>query len=279
MNAAVPCLSVAFMLLSALGGVAIPVALFLYFRKRKKADVPPFFVGCAVMVLFAFVLESLFHRLVLSFPAGQTISGNVWLYALYGGLAAGLFEESGRFLAFRTVLRKYRENDADALMYGAGHGGIEAVVLLSLSMVSNIVISLLVNSGQSGLLTAALEGEELRKMEEGIRTLITAAPGAFLAGLIERASAVTLHLACSVLVWFGAKEKRWTALYPAAILLHALMDFIAALLSRFAAPVAVTELALAVFAVLTALLARAVWKKLHTAPAREPADGGTGDGI
>ena len=51
------------------------------------------------------VLERIFHFLVLQSGAGTVIQGNIWLYALYGGLAAGIFEETGRFLAFRFVLR------------------------------------------------------------------------------------------------------------------------------------------------------------------------------
>ena len=131
MNGTVSTLSIVFMAAAGVLSVCFPVALFVYFRRKKGADVLPFFVGCAVMLLFAFVLESLAHSVVLGSPAGAAIRENVWLYALYGGLMAGLFEETGRYLAFKTVLKKSLSNNANALMYGAG--GISGVIGYELS--------------------------------------------------------------------------------------------------------------------------------------------------
>ncbi len=146
----VPALSMAFMALAALFAFATPIVLLIYYKK-KGADVPPFFVGCAVFVVFALILEALVHNLVLQGSAGAKIQNNTLLYALYGGLMAGLFEETGRFLAFRTVLKKRQGNDRNALMYGAGHGGIEAILLLGFAYISNLIMAVLINAGQTEL--------------------------------------------------------------------------------------------------------------------------------
>ena len=128
MTERVSTVSIAFMGVSLLVSVAIPLILFFYFRKKKRADILPFFIGCAVMVLFAFVLEGGLNFAVSRTALGDRLTRNVWALAIYGGLMAGLFEETGRFLAFRTVLKKYQYKDMNALMYGAGHGGIEALI-------------------------------------------------------------------------------------------------------------------------------------------------------
>ena len=107
----VPGLSILFMGISLVVSAALPIGLCVFFRKAKKADLEPFFIGCGVMILFAFVLESFAHRFILNSKAGSVIMGNIWLYGLYGGAMAGLFEESGRFIAFKTVLRKKQNND------------------------------------------------------------------------------------------------------------------------------------------------------------------------
>ena len=116
MTGTVPVLSIIFMIITCMISFGVPIALFLYLRLVKKADIYPFFAGCTVMLLFAFILESGAHNIVLSSPAGSAIRGNIWLYALYGGLMAGLFEETGRYLAFSFALKKYRAKNVNALM-------------------------------------------------------------------------------------------------------------------------------------------------------------------
>jgi uncharacterized membrane protein YhfC len=51
---------------------------------------------------------------------------HTWLYAVLGALLAGLFEETGRFIAFKFLLKK-RTDRKTAISYGIGHGGFEAI--------------------------------------------------------------------------------------------------------------------------------------------------------
>lgn len=256
----VPALSILFMALAALFAFAVPIALLIYY-KRKGADILPFFIGCAVFVLFALILEALMHQLVLKvLPVGEKIMGNTLLYALYGGLAAGVFEETGRYLAFRTVLKKRLGNDRNALMYGAGHGGIEAILLLGFAYISNIVMSVLINAGQTELLTAGTAGEAAAQLKAVFETLTATAPWTYLLGMAERAVAITTHICLSVLVWFAAKKPGKGWLFPLAILLHAALDGIMVILAAHL-PVAAVEGCLVVMALGLVFLARAVWKK------------------
>jgi len=257
----VPVLSIAMMAVSCAVAFAIPVLLFLYFRKRKGADVPPFWIGCVVFLAFALVLESAVHRLILGSAAGAVIRGSLWLYAAYGGLMAGLFEETGRLLAFCTVLKKYRDRDVDALMYGAGHGGFEAAAVLGITMLSNLAYSLLINLGGSAAVTAPLSGDQLAQVEAAFATLITTPPLHFLVGSAERVFAAALQLALSVLVWFAVKDRRSRALFPLAILIHALVDAVTVLLAGWGVPLLLLEALIGVLAALTALLARRVWTR------------------
>ena len=102
-------ISIAIMIVNMILGVLIPVILLVYFKKKYKIGVKSFFIGCATMLLFAFVLEQIVHMVVLGSSLGKTIQENIWLYALYGSLMAGLFEETGRFLAMRFVLKKEQD--------------------------------------------------------------------------------------------------------------------------------------------------------------------------
>ena len=249
----------ALMALAALFCFAMPVLLLIYY-KRKGADILPFFVGCAVFVIFALILESLMHQLVLKvLPVGQTILGNTLLYALYGGLAAGVFEETGRFLAFKTVLKKLG-NDRNALMYGAGHGGIEAILIVGLTYIGNIVISVLINAGQADLLTATATGEAAEQLKAVFDSLIATAPWTYLLDIVERAVAITTHICLSVLVFFAVKKPGKGWLFPLAILLHAALDGLTVILAA-RLPLWGVEGCLVVMALGLVLLSRAVWKK------------------
>ena len=256
----VPTLSIVFMALATLFAFAIPVVLLIYYRK-KGADILPFFIGCAVFVIFALFLEPLMHQLVLKvLPVGKTIMGNTLLYALYGGLAAGIFEETGRFLAFKTVLKKKLGNDRNALMYGAGHGGIEAILVLGFAYIGNIVMSVLINAGQTDMLTATATGEAAEQLKAVLDSLVTTAPWTYLLAIVERAVAITTHICLSVLVFFAAKKPGKGWLFPLAILLHAALDGILVILAAHLPAVAV-EGCLVVMTLGLVFLTRALWKK------------------
>ena len=269
MNAQVPLASLLCMGFCLLFAFALPIGLCVWLHKFRQAELSPFFVGCGVMLLFAFGLESALNMALLSSPLGSFIRGRNWLYALYGGFMAGLFEETGRFLAFKTVLKKKRDKDVNALMYGAGHGGIEAIVLLGLTSVNNIIYAVLLNTGCSEMLLQGLPEEAAQQMRGIFAQLADSAPVLFLGGALERLFSVAIQIALSVLVWFAAKQPGKVWLYPLAILLHLAVDATAALLSLGGSSVWLIELFVALFALSCCLLARTVWKRC--VPPADPA--------
>ena len=232
--------------------VVLPIGLMLFFRK-KGGKWSTFFIGAAAFALFAMLLEPILHNLLSLTPLWAVLRGNVWLYGLYGGLAAGVFEETGRFLAFRLVLKKERE-PITALSYGIGHGGIEAILLVGLTMVSNLALAALVSSGGTtdpGVLEAAAQ--------------LAATPAVmFLWAAVERLGAIVLHLSLSVLVFAAVRQPGKTWLFPAAILTHAAADFIAVVSNAYL-PVAATEIIILIVAALAALFARKIYRTLPAA--------------
>lgn len=231
----------------------VPLGVMLLLR-RRGGRWGAFWTGAGTFFLFALVLEAMFHQLVLGSPLGAAIRGNIWLYALYAGLAAGIFEETGRLLAFRLMLRRRRER-ITALAYGIGHGGGEAFLLLGVTYLSNLVLLALLQSG------AALPPEITAALEP-----LAAVPvSTFLWAGFERVGAITLHMACSVLVFAAAagRGRRW--LFPAAVLLHFAADFVT-VIAGARLPIAATELLVALCALLAAVLAARVYKNLEENP-------------
>lgn len=263
MEYSVPTLSIIFMVVVALAGIAIPIVLFSILRKKYKAKIAPFFVGCAVFVLFALLLERVVITFIFTTEAGKAIQSSIWLYGIFGGLMAGLFEETGRFAAFKTILKKSRSNDANALMYGAGHGGIEACYILVFSMVSNIVMSVMLNNGMQDKLISGVTNEaNLQALYTSFGVLAGTPSADFLMGIVERIAAVALHISLSVLVWFAAKNggKRFW-FYPLAILLHTAVNAVAVIVSKYVPSVWLVLAIIYVMSACSVVIALKVWRK------------------
>ena len=249
----VPAASIVFMVISCAVGFLLPIGLLIYFRRVKRADLLPFFVGAAVMILFAFVLESSVHQIVLSSPQGAVIRNNVFLYGIYGGFMAALFEETGRLLAFRYILKK--DKDANALMYGAGHGGIEAVIILGISMINNLAYSITLNSGAKDALIASVPAEAAPQLEQVFSQLINTPSWQFLLGSVERVFAVVFHLAASVLVWIAVK-KGGKKMFAAAFLIHFLIDCVTAITAGLGVPTIIVEILIGIMTAAAVLFTR-----------------------
>lgn len=231
--------------------LAVPLGVMLWLA-RTGGKWKDFLVGAATFIIFALVLEPVLHALVLQSGAGAILQKNIWLYGLYGGLAAGLFEETGRFLAFRFVLRG-QTGRRTPLAYGIGHGGAEAFLLVGLTMASNLFLGLSYARG------ASVPPE----IAPAVEALLATPASMFLWSGFERLMAMALQLALSVLVFAGVHTgRRW--LYPAAVLVHAAVDF-AAVVSNAFLPVAATELVVAALTAAALFLAARVYRSLPKA--------------
>ncbi len=223
--------------------IGVPLGLCIFWKIKTKAKLSAFLIGCGTFFLFALVLEQILHIAVLT-AAGESLTGNIWLYAIYGGLAAGIFEETGRFLAMRFCMSKSL-NRQNAIMYGIGHGGIEAVLITGMAYISNLVMVFMINGGGLEAILAALDDNTAATVYAQISQLWELAPGIFLMAGVERISAITLHIALSWLVYRAVKYKK-PVFFVLAVGIHFLVDAGTILLVQ-AVPVAVLEGILLVF--------------------------------
>lgn len=172
--------------------IGLPVGALIFLRKRYKTGILSFFLGCCVYVMFALMLEQYCHVLVLKLTS---IDQNLFLRALYGGVAAALFEEGGRFLAFKVLMKERRGLD-DAIMYGAGHGGIEAFLLMGANMLYFAVLSISYNANP-----ALFSGQENAEIYTAwVQQMQTVSAGSFFYGGYERIMAMILQVCLSILV-------------------------------------------------------------------------------
>ena len=235
----VPLSSIITIVICAILGIGAPILLGWWMVKKYQVKPGTILIGAGVFIVFALILETILHQVVLKGPNGTAIMGNVWYYALYGGLAAGIFEETGRFLAMKYLLKKEPSGAKTAVAYGIGHGGAEMLIVYALAMISNLAIAVMINTGMADTILASAPAEAQAQVQEQFSQLQSSTPGTFLTGLWERVSAIILQLGLSVIVWTAVRKGgKWLWLFPAAILLHFLVDASAVLLMKAVSMVA-----------------------------------------
>lgn len=205
----------------------IPVcAVIIYKLKNREVWLPSAFIGAASFFVFAMILEQLLHLVMLPVVQNKPV-----LYIIYGALAAGVFEETGRFVAYKMLMRK-KYSMKNAVMMGLGHGGIEAILVLGCSMLGLTISAIMVNSqGLESVLATVEAGapEAVEATRTQLEGLTTYGFGNMALGVYERILAMTVHVCLSVIVYFAAARPKMVYFYPAAILLHALLDTSAAM--------------------------------------------------
>ncbi len=223
----VPALSFVFMGISLLIAIGLPVGLTIWVMKKYK---PGFWAVASGMIVF-FVLQVCIRLPIMQVfaatEAGQDfINNNMLLYIIIASFSAGIFEEFGRYFAFKVMLKRKHEF-RHGLAYGIGHGGIEAVFLVGIAYVTNIVFSIVINTGA----LSSLEGMLGDALQPTISALTDTAPVTFLYGGIERIFAMCLHIALSIMVLHGVRERNigYTFL---AIFIHGAANFGAVMIAQ-----------------------------------------------
>lgn len=249
--------------------IGAPVFLLVCWYKRSHGSMLPAVVGMVVYMIFAQALLQILHHafLMSSNPIAGRINGSPWLYALYLGAAAGLCEETGRYLGFRYLMKRCPERDT-AISYGIGHGGYECVAMAGLSTLSYLVLAGLLNAGVvTEELLSAYSPVEVTMIEALLEQVAAITPFQCLWSSIERLVALAMHLSLSVLVFASLRlAESHGFYYLVAILLHALTVIPAGLyqsgvLSGDRGMVAAILLNLLV-TLAAVVLARRVWRQL-----------------
>ena len=148
------------------------------------------------------------------------------LWAFLVGLFPGVFEETGRLVAYKTVL-KNRKNRETSISYGIGHGLFEVMFVIGATFITYFVYALMINSGTFGsVLDAVLAKapDQADTIYSTVDQIRTASFGYVAVVMYERVFAVLYHIGASVLVFYACKDKKKFWLYPLAIVIHTILD-------------------------------------------------------
>ena len=260
-KSSIPSLAITVILL-----IAIPVLAFVYWRRkhREQTNIRYLIAGAIGFLVSARMLELAVHYfcLMADNPVSRFINGHTVAYMLYGAIMAGVFEECGRHIVLKCILKKNRTRE-NAVMYGIGHGGIEVLIVVLPSMILYLVIAILFSTGdvESALSSLKVTQETAASALPSVQAAASFNFALMALNIIERLLAISIHIGLTVIVYFGVvnAKKIWL---PIAILLHGLTDAFAALYQRGAVPLWSVEVWMALWTALTVNIAVRLYRKL-----------------
>jgi len=206
------------------------VALFIWRRWRPRGRV--WFYGAGVFLVFQVLTRIPALLFIQSQKAVQdALKESLALYVLFVlaiSLSAGLFEEGGRWLGYRYLVRE--RTWPTALLYGAGHGGLESIgigLLVGASLVGYMTLM-----GMPAEVMRALPPERLEQIQAGQAAFTGLQGWEPLLGGWERLAAQAIQMALSLLVLQAfVRSARW---WWYALAAHTGVDFSSVLLVRYA---------------------------------------------
>jgi uncharacterized membrane protein YhfC len=203
--------------------IAMPLGLGIFLARKLRPGWRPFYVGVAAFLgsqvlhipFNAWVLTPLLERLGIVQPwHGAALLGA----AAALGLSAGVFEEGARYLVLERWLKDAR-TWSQAMMFGAGHGGAEAISLGLVALVALFQAIAYRNADLSKLVSP----DQLRAAQAQLSAYWAAPASLIMLGSVERAIALCVQVTLAVIV-LQAVVRRNLAWLAMAIGWHALVD-------------------------------------------------------
>ena len=213
-------------------------ALIIYaLRNRKQGIVSAWFMGAAGF----FVTQMLVRTTILSVLSMQNwyvsfVENNYVIYALILAFTAGLFEFAGRFAVAKIMEKNLTYKRG--LAAGLGHGGIEAMLIVGMTYVSNLLYVGMINSGMFDIVveqTAAL-GADTTALYQVQDALLNTTAATFLLGGYERILTIICHVALTLIVIYYVKKQNAFKGAVVCIALHTMLDGVSGLIMGLSTP-------------------------------------------
>jgi uncharacterized membrane protein YhfC len=200
--------------------VLFPLAVALFLARRFRASWWFWLLGVLVFLVSQVLTRIPALSLLQSLSAVREVAGDprwFWPFLFVLAFTAGLFEEGGRWLAFRWFVPPAERSWRTALMLGAGHGGLESIGI------GLLVLLALVNYVALMLLPAEMLGAPAEQVAAARATFAGMQGWEPLLGAWERVGTVIVHVGLTVLVVQSfSRGRRW---WWYALAAHTLLDF------------------------------------------------------
>lgn len=213
--------------------VAPVIAYIVYgIRNKGKGVWTAWLLGAAGFFVMQVIIRIPIVNLLSILPGFTLfVQKNYILYCLILAVTAALFEVIGRYAVAKILSKKL--SFTRGIAAGLGHGGIEAMVLIGMTYINNLIYIIMINSGSyDGIIeqTAAL-GVDTSPLLTIRETLLATSAGMFYLAGYERILTMILHTALSLLVCYFVWKKKDIMGIGICVAIHTAVDFVSPLLS------------------------------------------------
>jgi uncharacterized membrane protein YhfC len=190
-----------YLLISQTGMILVGIIAMLWWKIKKRVKWKYFAFGAlmwGIAVLPKYVMDFTVSNYLLAWLSTFGLLATLIGISLYVGLRTGFFESGFSYLAIKnTKFKKMKLNEA--LAFGIGFGSAEAIVLGGLSL-ANMIIFIL-NPGLESLLPLS------QQLALNFPTIVA------FAAIIERVSALAIHVFSSMLVVYAVAKRKINYLF------------------------------------------------------------------
>lgn len=224
----------------------------LSFKNKGGKMVSAWLLGAAGFVVTQLLIRVPILTVLQNQPWFMDFSTNHgFLFAFALAFTAGLFEMAGRFAVAKLMQKNLTFKRS--LAAGLGHGGIEAMILVGITYLNNILYIFMINSGTfdtvvSEAMAAGVDVSALMQLKD---QLISASPALFLLAGFERLLAMTAHVAMSMIVCYGIHTRKPLQSALICLGIHTMIDLTAGISLLIGNGLSQTAAYVIIYAILT----------------------------
>ena len=217
--------------------LVLPIVVYIMYgvKNKGKGVWTAWLLGAAGFFVFQMIIRVPILNL-LSLNAGFVafLQEHYILYCFILALTAALFEVTGRYIVARIMSKGLTFKRSMAA--GMGHGGIEAILLIGMTYINNLVYISMINTGSFDTVvtqTAELGADTAGLVAVKEALMNTGAIAFYLAGY-ERILTMISHTALSLIVCYFVWKKKDLLGIGICVAVHFLMDFISPVVNGMA---------------------------------------------
>lgn len=218
----------------------LPVAILIVYALKNKGQgvVAAWFLGAAGFFVMQIIIRTpILSVLGMNKAFNDFAADNYLVYVVILAFTAGLFEVVGRYAVAKLLKNKL--SCKMGIAAGLGHGGIEAMVLIGMTYINNILYAFMINSGLMDTVieqSAVMGTDAVQQLNTVVDALVETPSYLFALAGYERLLTMICQVAMTLIVFHYVSKKQDVKGIGLCLVFHTLLDGVSGLLSGLATP-------------------------------------------